>query len=149
MKCDYKKLAFLSFLIIAISLIAYFYFKINIESFKTDFENGEITDYAPIKNALKNGNVCFIKFYATWCPHCNAIEKDWNKFHSEFDGEDRIRVFQVQDTASSVHKKFKSKHEFSVDGFPTIIRLDNSGIVPYEGERNYDGFKEFVKINNS
>ena len=147
MKCDYKKLALLSFLIVVVSFVSYFYFKPKEESFKINSENGEITDYAPIEKALKKGDVCFIKFYASWCPHCNSMEQDWNKFYSDFDSKNRVRIYQVQDTAVNVHKEFKLKHDFTVDGFPTIIRLDSSGIVPYEGERNYGGFKEF--INNS
>ena len=148
MVCDIKKLIGLFALICFVAFITFFYFQPNKESFESN-QNGEITKYAPIKKALKKGETCYVKFYANWCPHCNAIEEDWNKFHSDFNNVKGIHIFQVQDTSSDVHKAFKTKHNFTVEGFPTIIRLDDSGLTPYEGERNYDGFKEFLNIKKS
>ena len=144
MGCDLKKL-FALLLFILVVVVTFFYLKPNSESFESNNTSGEITSYVPIGQALKKGETVYIKFYATWCPHCNAIEEDWSKLQSEYSNVKGIHIFQVQDTSSDVHKAFKSKHNFSVDGFPTIIRLDNSGLVPYEGDRSYDGFKEFVK----
>ena len=105
-----------------------------------------------IENFVNNGDVCVIKFYADWCPHCKAIESDWKKYEKEFDNKilngRKIHILDVADTQKSIHDEFYNKYNFKVSGFPTIIKISKENSTPiidkFNGDRSYSGFKSFI-----
>lgn len=77
----------------------------------------------------------FIKFYAPWCHHCQAMAPSWQQLAKEMKG--RLNVGEVNCDAESRLCK-----DVRVRGYPTIHFFKGGERVEYEGLR---GLGDFVK----
>ena len=80
-------------------------------------------------------------FYADWCGHCKSMKSEWDKASSKVDGK-MVKV-DLGDNEDSKTNEISKK--YNIQGFPTILLLDNGEIVEkYEGERKASDFEKFV-----
>lgn len=80
----------------------------------------------------------FIKFYAPWCHHCQAMAPSWQGMAREVKG--RLNVGEVN---CEVEKRLcKDVH---VKGYPTLMYLQGGERVEYEGLR---GLGDLIKYAN-
>jgi len=84
-------------------------------------------------------------FYAPWCGHCKTMHAEWDKASAEINNDDQKWMVKV-----NVGDKNNSKHaeickRFKVDGFPTILGLNN-GVTNsvYDKERTSGEFISFL-----
>ncbi|KAI1850166.1 hypothetical protein JX266_004545 [Neoarthrinium moseri] len=77
----------------------------------------------------------FIKFYAPWCHHCQAMAPNWQQLAKEMQG--RLNIGEVNCDAES--RLCKDVH---VRGYPTIEFFKGGERVEYDGLR---GLGDFVK----
>ncbi|KAK6068576.1 thioredoxin [Seiridium cupressi] len=77
----------------------------------------------------------FIKFYAPWCHHCQAMAPNWQQLAKEMKG--RLNIGEVNCDAES--RLCKDVH---VRGYPTIHFFKGGERVEYDGLR---GLGDFVK----
>eukprot|EP00586_Coscinodiscus_wailesii_P002006 CAMPEP_0172481294 /NCGR_PEP_ID=MMETSP1066-20121228/7045_1 /TAXON_ID=671091 /ORGANISM="Coscinodiscus wailesii, Strain CCMP2513" /LENGTH=217 /DNA_ID=CAMNT_0013243433 /DNA_START=68 /DNA_END=721 /DNA_ORIENTATION=- len=89
------------------------------------------------------GKSVLLKFFAPWCGHCKRMKPDWNKLMEEFSGSATHLVAKVDCTAAG-----KSLcDENGVKGYPALKYGDPSDLQDYQGERDLDSLKKFVKEN--
>jgi len=86
----------------------------------------------------------FVKFYAPWCPHCQALAPVWDQFSDE---HPEVNVGAVDCTDNS------SKYlcvDYMISGYPTLLYFppvaDDARKKYYEYKKNraIDGFADFV-----
>ena len=70
----------------------------------------------------------FVKFYAPWCGHCQAMAPAWEELGKEMEG--KLNVGEVNCDANKRLCK-----DVGVKGYPTIIYFQNGQKVDYEGLR--------------
>ena len=84
----------------------------------------------------------FVKFYAPWCGHCKSLAPHWEDLGKHF-----------ADSANVVIAKFDATENeaegVEVESYPTLIFYprDNKAGVKYEGERELEPLKTWVKEN--
>ena len=68
-------------------------------------------------NMLLSDQPWFIKFYAPWCPHCQALEPTWNELGEFYEGLNTVNIARVDCTSESGEVICK---KFDVHSFPTL-----------------------------
>lgn len=99
-------------------------------------------DIEQIKYKKNKGSL--ILFYAEWCGFCKRLMPLWDKL--EKDLSDKYNFIKI----SCVEKQEQCKKIKYIDGYPTILYLNNlannkTNIQKFEGERSYEGFVQFLQ----
>lgn len=80
----------------------------------------------------------FVKFYAPWCHHCQALASTWTQVAKDMKGE--LNVGEVNcDEESRLCK------DVGVQGYPTIILFRGGERVEYEGLRGLGDLLHFAE----
>jgi len=84
-----------------------------------------------------------VKFFAPWCEHSQRIQPDWDKLMKKTNNSSTKLVADVDCTADG--KEICQAN--GVRESPAIKYGDPFDLQTYEGERDYDSLKKFVKEN--
>lgn len=121
-----------------------------VELTASDFENNGIR--------LKNykDKYVLIKFYALWCGHCKNMAENYKLLANSLSNNKNIVIaeFRCDDEygeniknveyIENVFNKFNNGPK--ILGYPTILLYkDNNFLLNYEGGRDYNDFKRFLK----
>lgn len=80
----------------------------------------------------------FIKFYAPWCHHCQAMAPNWQQMAKEMKG--RLNVGEVNcDAESRLCKDVRLK------GYPTILFFKGGERVEYDGLRGFGDLLHYAE----
>ncbi|KXJ85809.1 thioredoxin [Microdochium bolleyi] len=79
----------------------------------------------------------FIKFYAPWCHHCQAMASNWQQLAKEMKG--KLNVGEVNCEAESRLCK-----DVRVNGYPTILFFRGGERVDYNGLRGLGDFLQYA-----
>lgn len=80
----------------------------------------------------------FIKFYAPWCHHCQAMASNWQQLAKEMKG--RLNIGEVNcDVESRLCKDVR------LHGYPTILFFRGGERVEYEGLRGLGDFVQYAE----
>lgn len=92
------------------------------------------------------GAPSFTMYYADWCPHCKSIKPEFLEFSKKKSiNMDGTTVFLNMVEADTDAEKMKGK---PVKGFPTFLfEKEDGSTVEYDGERNSQGWMQFIKAN--
>ncbi|KAI1319329.1 thioredoxin-like protein [Xylariaceae sp. FL0255] len=80
----------------------------------------------------------FIKFYAPWCHHCQAMASNWQQMAKEMKG--KLNVGEVNCDAES--RLCKDVH---LKGYPTILFFRGGERVEYDGLRGLGDFLQYAE----
>ncbi|KAJ9132484.1 Thioredoxin-like protein [Coniochaeta hoffmannii] len=80
----------------------------------------------------------FIKFYAPWCHHCQAMAPNWEQLAKEMKG--RLNVGEVNCDANARLCK-----DAKLRGYPTILFFKGGERVEYEGLRGLGDFVQYAE----
>eukprot|EP01088_Endostelium_zonatum_P020589 TRINITY_DN7663_c0_g1_i2.p1 TRINITY_DN7663_c0_g1~~TRINITY_DN7663_c0_g1_i2.p1 ORF type:complete len:373 (+),score=110.59 TRINITY_DN7663_c0_g1_i2:26-1144(+) len=78
-----------------------------------------------------------VEFYAPWCGHCKKLIPTYEEVATNLEGD--VNVAKVD---GSKHKGLAK--QFGVKGFPTIILIQNSRMLNYNGDRNAEDIATFA-----
>mmetsp|Transcript_203 Transcript_203/g.308 ORF Transcript_203/g.308 Transcript_203/m.308 type:complete len:226 (+) Transcript_203:89-766(+) len=96
-------------------------------------------------NTATQGKIVFVKFFAPWCGHCQAIKPDWDKLMAEYDGNPTKLIADVDCTQDGSDELCET---LGIEGFPTLKYGDvTMGLMEYEGPRDYASLKTFADEN--
>eukprot|EP00586_Coscinodiscus_wailesii_P002539 CAMPEP_0172485232 /NCGR_PEP_ID=MMETSP1066-20121228/13171_1 /TAXON_ID=671091 /ORGANISM="Coscinodiscus wailesii, Strain CCMP2513" /LENGTH=233 /DNA_ID=CAMNT_0013250341 /DNA_START=52 /DNA_END=753 /DNA_ORIENTATION=- len=90
------------------------------------------------------GKTVFIKYFAPWCGHCQAMAEDWEKLAGEW-VDNPVGLIGEVDCDNEVNDELCAAA--GVQGFPTIKYGDPSALEDYSGPREYDALADFAKEN--
>ncbi|KAI1821077.1 thioredoxin-like protein [Xylaria intraflava] len=80
----------------------------------------------------------FIKFYAPWCHHCQAMAPNWEQLAKEMKG--RLNVGEVNcDVEKRLCKDVRLK------GYPTILFFKGGERVEYDGLRGFGDLRQYAE----
>ncbi|KAE9137205.1 hypothetical protein PF002_g2180 [Phytophthora fragariae] len=90
---------------------------------------------------LNSKDPWLIKFYAPWCGHCKRLAPTWNKLSRTLkENGSKARVAKVDCT---VHRRVCSR--FGVNGYPTLVFVNEGQVYRYKGGRSIPAFVDFVE----
>ena len=84
-----------------------------------------------------NATTSVILFKADWCTHCTKFKPVWNKMNELYNKKYNFIIYDSDNNK----EKFK---EYKVDSFPTVLVENGSNVIPYNGERSFEGFNNFL-----
>jgi hypothetical protein len=84
-----------------------------------------------------------ILYYASWCPHCQTMKPEWEKFANKYSSNNSD--VNVADVESEFLEKVGPEHKSNVVGFPTIVSCKNGRkITDFNGPRTSDEIDKFA-----
>lgn len=92
-----------------------------------------------VNDVLKTNDLVFVKFYAPWCGHCQAMAEDFKSAAKLLKG--KAVLAEVDAT-----KEEKLAQSYKVEGFPTL-KLFSGGeeVADYQGNRDKESMVKFVE----
>jgi len=107
----------------------------------------KVSDLASVekfKNESKKG-YWVILYYAEWCPHCQTLKPEWNKFTDKYSSSKEINVAEVE---SEFLGSVGDEHKNNVEGYPTIVSC-NKGVKTgnFMGDRTSQAIDDFANSN--
>lgn len=99
------------------------------------------TSAEQFKTQTQNG-YWVILYYADWCPHCNSMKPEWNKFATKYQNNPDINVADVE---SNFIGNIGEQHKQNIQGFPTIVScMKGRKVNDFTGERTSSAFDSFA-----
>lgn len=100
-------------------------------------------DNVGLLNHLNDKHHGTILFFHPHCSHCNTMKPDWEKMKETLQQED-CNLYEVDGQyMNEIHHPIKQ----TVDGFPTILNVNNGKLNAFEEQRNMENMKNFVLSN--
>ena len=94
-------------------------------------------------NNQKKKNLVLVWFYATWCGHCQNMEKNWNELKENHSEELDLAQVESQDY---MYNYKHSPNEDRITGYPTLrLYHKNKMIGEYDGDRSYEDLERFIE----
>lgn len=95
------------------------------------------------KLELFSGDTKLYFFFAEWCGYCKNFKPEWEKLKAE--SNLGVKLEEVDCTDSNNLPALAK--EYDVSGYPTLILVNGSKKVTYEGEREKKAIVSFIKDN--
>ncbi len=85
-----------------------------------------------------------VLIYADWCGHCKKMKPTWDKVSEKVNKEDELKMVKINCGEGTPAQK-KLMADYDVDGYPTILIVDNGKATPYDGDRTEEALLKQVK----
>ncbi|NXD94539.1 PDIA2 isomerase, partial [Chaetorhynchus papuensis] len=82
----------------------------------------------------------FVKFYAPWCPHCQAMAAAWEELAERYKDREDIVIAEMDSTANELEN-------ITIHGFPTLHYFPagpGRKMVEYKSARDVETFSKFL-----
>ncbi|NXS25176.1 PDIA2 isomerase, partial [Mystacornis crossleyi] len=82
----------------------------------------------------------FVKFYAPWCPHCQAMAAAWEELAERYKDREDIVIAEMDSTANELEN-------ITIHGFPTLHYFPagpGRKMVEYKSTRDVETFSKFL-----
>ena len=76
-------------------------------------------------------------FKADWCGHCIAFKPVWENLKSNLKSKIKMITYDSKEHAKEIK-------DFNINGYPTIILMNNKNAIEYSGPRNEQALTDFV-----
>lgn len=106
--------------------------------FKIDNTNGMLLNKL---NGTQNGTVLF---FHPQCSHCTALKPEWEEMKRQLKPQKNCNIYEVNgEHMDSIHHPMKN----TINGFPSILNVNNGKLTQFEKERNTQNMIQFVLSN--
>jgi len=106
--------------------------------FKIDNTNGMLLNQL---NGKQNGTVLF---FHPQCSHCTALKPQWEEMKQKLKSKKNCNIYEVNgEHMDSIHHPMKN----TINGFPSILNVNNGKLSQFEKERNTQNMIQFVLSN--
>lgn len=84
-------------------------------------------------------------FYVPWCQHCKELMPEWEEFGNKYQGKFRdvieggLRIARVD-----CEEELDICYRFDLDGYPTLMVLNENIAYEFDGELSVEGFLEYI-----
>lgn len=102
-------------------------------------------DNAPLLNKLNDYTHATVLFFHPQCGHCTSMKPHWESMKKRMAEKKKpCNIYEVNgEHMDKIHHPMKNV----VDGFPTILNVNNGKLEPFEKERNTKNMIHFVLSN--
>ena len=101
-------------------------------------------DNSHLLNKLNGGVNATILFFHPSCSHCHSMKPDWEKMKNKMKSRKRCNIYEVNgENMENIHHPMKD----TIQGFPTILNVNNGKIDEFDKERNSKNMIDFVLAN--
>ncbi|PRW61379.1 thioredoxin domain-containing 5 [Chlorella sorokiniana] len=91
--------------------------------------------------AVGDGKVYLVKFFAPWCGHCKRLAPTWDQLGDAFKDSDRVVIASVDCTEQ---KEVCTQAE--IRGYPTLkVYHGGKAVDSYRGGRDLESLKAYVQ----
>ena len=100
--------------------------------------------YLQLKSSMMTGGSKqneLMLFKADWCGHCKSLLPVWEKLSKDSSLDISFKTFDSDKNKSEMNK-------YNIQGFPTLIYKVNDQLVEYNGSRDEQSIKDFIKTYN-
>lgn len=105
---------------------------------KIDNTNGMLLNQL---NGKQNGTVLF---FHPQCSHCTALKPQWEEMKNQLKHQKNCNIYEVNgEHMNSIHHPMTN----TINGFPSILNVNNGKISQFEKERNTQNMIQFVLSN--
>ena len=105
---------------------------------KIDNTNGMLLNEL---NGKQNGTVLF---FHPQCSHCTALKPQWEEMKRQLKPQKNCNIYEVNgEYMDSIHHPMKN----TINGFPSILNVNNGKLTQFEKERNTQNMILFVLSN--
>ncbi|NWZ45630.1 PDIA2 isomerase, partial [Brachypodius atriceps] len=83
----------------------------------------------------------FVKFYAPWCPHCQAMDAAWEELAERYKDREDIVIAEMDCTANELEN-------ITIHGYPTLHYFPagpGRKMVEYKSTRDVETFSKFLE----
>lgn len=91
---------------------------------------------------LDSGKEVFVKFYAPWCGHCKTMAPIWEELAQELKSVEGLVIADFDATANEAQG-------VEIQGFPTLKFYKNGVAQDFDGDRQLDSFKDYLKEHST
>jgi thiol-disulfide isomerase/thioredoxin len=124
-----RKTIIVIIIIVAIIVFSYLVYSYSVEHF---YEPANVLVTDPMELTL---------YYAPWCQHCKALKPEWEKLKEFVQNSKELKAMLM------IKEVNCDQNECPVQGYPTIILRKHNKEITYDGDRNIEGFVEFINRN--
>ena len=93
----------------------------------------------------KNGVPMALSVFHPMCGHCHSMRPDWENAGKQLENEYKKKVM-----IGLIHKDYVNKlpiKQENIRGYPHIVFISKKGEKEYQGMRNVNAFKDWIKEN--
>lgn len=85
-------------------------------------------------------------FTADWCPVSKRVFPQWEKFVSEYDGNN-INGYTLRTRVVDCEREKEFADKQNIEGYPTVKLMYDNQVVEYDANVKYDTLVEFVNTS--
>ena len=87
--------------------------------------------------------VVFVKVYADWCGHCQALVGPYKEVGEHFAGNDKVVIAKF----NAPDNEDYARNVLQIRSFPTLFFYKNGQKQDFSGERTKSGIVSFIESN--
>ena len=112
------------------------------------YKNKKANKYSDVANAnRRNKEVQIFFFHVDWCPHCKKALPEWNKFKSQYDGQEKngyvIRCVDL-DCTDETAPVTQAINKYSIESYPTVKMLKDENTIDFDSKITSTTLEQFV-----
>ncbi len=117
-----------------------------IKEISSEVKCGNRIDTRPPKNMIlsndvDNNNTLIYNFNTKWCGYSLKFQPTWDKF-TENNKNPNVKIIDVKCDKS---ENDDLCNRYPVEGFPTVLKVKGTTVIPYNGPRSLEGLQEFAQ----
>ncbi len=90
-----------------------------------------------------NNKVIIYNFNTEWCGYSKQFQPIWDKFANSLSDQEK-QNYNIVDIKCDNEKNKEICNKYKINGFPSVIIINNTNIKDYNGPRTFDGLRSII-----